>query len=80
MPSDDDQALRSALLALVPEDGSGIGNGNGKLREQLAAQGHDLSEEDYAQLRGALVADGVLAKGRGRGGSVKRSDGAATIT
>ena len=64
-----------ALLALVPADGTQIGNQ--KLREQLAAQGHVLDEDGYNELRDQLVAAGKLAKGRGRGqgrlGSAPRS-------
>jgi type I restriction enzyme M protein len=59
----------NALLALVPADGTQIGNQ--KLREQLAAQGHVLDEDGYNELRDQLVAAGKLAKGRGRGGAVK---------
>jgi len=65
----------NALLALVPADGTQIGNQ--KLREQLAAQGHVLDEDGYNELRDQLVAAGKLAKGRGRGqgrlGSAPRS-------
>ncbi len=53
------------LLAQVPGDGRGVGNG--ALR---AALGWD--EARYTAARDALVAQGVLAKGQGRGGSVKR--------
>ena len=53
------------LLARVPADGSSIGNGN--LRRQLG-----WSEEKYFPLRDLLVEQGLLVKGRGRGGTVRR--------
>lgn len=57
---------QSALVALVPADGSTIGNAS--LRERLG-----WDEATYAAVRDALVAAGVLEKGRGRGGSVRRA-------
>ncbi|WP_031553070.1 site-specific DNA-methyltransferase [Parvularcula oceani] len=64
--------LTDLILANIPEDGSSIGNGAlmALLREQLP----DLTDEDYEVARDALIDDGVLAKGRGRGGSVYRAD------
>lgn len=63
--------LRDALLQLVPADGTTIGNA--RLRQALGEQlGREVSEDDYAKARDALVAEGVLAKGQGRGGSVRR--------
>ncbi len=56
---------QSLLLALVPVDGSAIGNTS--LREQLGWE-----EAAYVAVRDELVAAGVLEKGKGRGGSVKR--------
>jgi hypothetical protein len=56
---------QSALLALVPVDGSAIGNAS--LREQLGWE-----EASYFAVRDELVAAGILEKGKGRGGSVKR--------
>jgi len=53
------------LLAKVPADGSTIGNQ--KLREEL---GWDDSR--YTATRDALVTAGTLAKGQGRGGTVRR--------
>jgi adenine-specific DNA-methyltransferase len=60
--------IRSLILSHVPNDGSAIGNGAliSLLREQLP----NLSDADYQAARDALVGEGVLAKGRGRGGSV----------
>lgn len=53
------------LLAEVPEDGSNIGNG--RLRRILGWE-----EDDYWEIRDALVKKGRLAVGYGRGGSVYR--------
>jgi type I restriction enzyme M protein len=67
----DQERLRSALLAAVPADGSAIGNQSllDRLREQLPK----LTDEIYWSMRDTLIAEGVLAKGRGRGGAVKRA-------
>jgi adenine-specific DNA-methyltransferase len=67
-----DANLTAQLLALVPSDGSTIGNG--ALRKQLAAKlGRAVEEYEYIALRDRLLADGVLARGPGRGGSVRRA-------
>lgn len=61
-------SLRDLILAHVPEDGSAIGNMAllALLREQVPG----LSDEEYAAAKDHLVAEGLLGKGRGRGGSV----------
>lgn len=64
--------LRQALLAAVPVDGSSIGNQS--LLERLKNQFEQLTEEAYLEARDALIAQGVLLKGRGRGGSVMRAE------
>jgi type I restriction enzyme M protein len=64
VPTDADLA---ALLDHVPTDGATIGNG--ALRKAL-----DWDEARYDQARDALVSQGKLAKGQGRGGSVRRVD------
>lgn len=61
---------QATFLSLVPADGSSIGNG--ALR---AALGWD--EATYAGIRDGLVAAGLLEKGRGRGGSVRRTSARA---
>jgi adenine-specific DNA-methyltransferase len=64
------------LLALVPADGSPIGNM--RLRELLSDKlGHRVSEEEYAEARDALVERGALARRSGRGGSICRVGAAA---
>lgn len=51
------------LEALLAEGGSA---GNGTLRERLG-----WDESDYRDVKDALLADGTIASGRGRGGSVR---------
>lgn len=74
--SDLDPALRNLILQSVPEEGGAIGNK--KLIELLTgAADFDFAEEDYRRVRDALIAEGLLAPGRGRGGSVRRVAGAS---
>ena len=63
------------ILANVPQDCSTIGNLAllGVLRNQLT----DLDEGDYLAAKEALVADGLIVKGKGRGGSVALANGKA---
>lgn len=61
--------LKDLILQLIPKDGTSIGNI--KLQQQLTeVAAFSFSEEDYWRVRDALIADGVLGKGQGRGGSV----------
>ncbi len=71
--------LAAILLELVPADGSGIGNRKlaGLFREKVAGQGLDVTPEQFETLRAELIARGLLVKGRGRGGSVRRAEGDA---
>lgn len=67
--SQHDANLHDLILQLLPKDGSSIGNI--KLQQQLTeAAAFSFNEEDYKRVRDALIADGVLGKGQGRGGSV----------
>jgi adenine-specific DNA-methyltransferase len=61
-------SLRDLILFHVPEDGSSIGNMAllALLRELVPG----LSDEEYSAAKDELVDEGVLGKGRGRGGSV----------
>lgn len=68
-------SLRAHILALVPQDGSTIGNQ--ALITGIRYHLPDLDEEDYHAARDALVAEGLLVKGKGRGGSVALADGKA---
>jgi len=63
--------LSQALLAAVPTDGSSIGNQT--LLSRLLGQFAGLSDEQFRAARDELIAQGVLLKGRGRGGSVSRA-------
>lgn len=63
-------SLADLILSLTPDDGSTIGNGAmmALLREHVP----DLTDEEYALARVALVEEGVVGKGKGRGGSIYR--------
>ncbi|MCQ2045072.1 type I restriction enzyme M protein [Stutzerimonas kunmingensis] len=63
--------LQQALLAAVPADGSSIGNQS--LLERLKGQFPQISEDAFWAARDGLIEQGVLQKGRGRGGSVLRA-------
>ncbi|PKM02755.1 MAG: restriction endonuclease subunit M, partial [Gammaproteobacteria bacterium HGW-Gammaproteobacteria-6] len=67
-------SLSQALLAAVPADGSSIGNQT--LLARMQRQFAGLNDEQFRAARDELIAQGVLLKGRGRGGSVSR----ATVT
>ncbi|WP_172151932.1 class I SAM-dependent DNA methyltransferase [Pseudomonas tumuqii] len=66
----DPALLSQALLAAVPAAGS---IGNQSLLERLRGQFPQLSEDQFWTARDALIEAGELAKGRGRGGAVKRT-------
>jgi hypothetical protein len=66
--SKDVQALRELILQLVPADGSTIGNQ--ALIADLKNYLPELSDAEYHAAKDALVVEGMLMKGRGRGGSV----------
>ena len=72
--------IRKAILKDVPKDGSAIGNL--RLRERIAERlAATVAEDDYVEARDALIAIGKLAKGQGRGGSVRRIlDDVPTLT
>ena len=63
--------LNELILALTPQGGSTIGNG--ALLTQLREQIPGLTEEDYTAAREKLIDQGLLCRGRGRGGSVYRA-------
>ncbi|PAU89003.1 restriction endonuclease subunit M [Pseudomonas sp. WN033] len=65
--------LGIAVLAEVPADGSSIGNQT--LFERLKTRFPGASDEQLWTARDALIDQGVLVKGRGRGGSVLRAQG-----
>ena len=69
-----EEKLTGLFLGLVPADGSAVGNQ--ALREKFLAAstqaGLKTTEADFDALREDQIAKGVLAKGKGRGGSVHR--------
>ena len=64
-------SLTDLILALAPEDGSSIGNGAmlALLRERVSS----LTEADYHAARDALIDEGILGCGPGRGGTIFRT-------
>jgi adenine-specific DNA-methyltransferase len=65
--------IKAAILARLPEDGSQIGNQ--KMKTQLAMVDElKLSEEDYRRACEELVAEGQIARGRGRGGAIRLAE------
>ncbi len=64
-------SLSQAFLVVVPADGSSIGNQT--LLSRLQSQFAELTDEQFRAARDELIAQGVLLKGRGRGGSVSRA-------
>lgn len=69
------QSVRDLILELVPTDGATIGSKAliAALRNHLP----DLDDAEYHKVKDQLVREGLLAKGRGQGGSVLRADGRA---
>lgn len=65
--------LSQALLVAVPANGT---IGNQSLFEQLRGQFVELTEAQFWAARDVLIEQGVLVKGRGRGGSVLRTQAA----
>jgi len=64
--------LKDLILSIVPEDGSTIGNQALLARLQDHIPG--LTESAFQEARDELVDSGALARGRGRGGSVHRTN------
>jgi len=64
--------LRDLILSLTPEDGSSIGNGAmiALVNERIP----ELDESAYIEARDALIDEGTLGRGKGRGGSIYRAD------
>ncbi|MEO5811768.1 MAG: class I SAM-dependent DNA methyltransferase [Rhodanobacter sp.] len=66
--------LAARLLQLLPSDGGSMGNG--ALQRMLsAALGQPVDLDTFSAARAALVSVGAVTKGRGRGGSLRLSDG-----
>jgi adenine-specific DNA-methyltransferase len=75
-------SLRDAILAAVPADGSSIGNLKlfRAIQGSVNATGEPVTQEAVQAIREALVSDGILGRGRGRGGSVFRCGAEASST
>lgn len=56
--------LEAKLLAILPPDGSTIGNGS-------AAKALNIGDAIYEHVKASLLAKGAIAKGQGRGGSIR---------
>jgi len=63
--SEDHSADRARLLALVPADGSAIGN-------TALMRSLKWSEHRYWYARDSLLEEGTIARARGRGGAIRR--------
>ncbi|MEX0827624.1 MAG: hypothetical protein WD005_01600, partial [Haliea sp.] len=66
------ESIKQAILKHLPLDGSQVGNQS--LMKQLREAGLELSDAQYEAAKESLVAEGLIAKGRGRGGAVYRTD------
>ena len=67
-------ALKGLILDLLPEDGAAMGNHS--LLAVIQTTLPNATQADYAAARDALLAEGIVGKGRGRGGAVYRRDAA----
>jgi hypothetical protein len=71
----DDARLRHLLLDLLPDDGSGVGNGS--LSDLFVARAFTelrlhAAADDYERCKESLLTEGRIRRGKGRGGSVGR--------
>jgi hypothetical protein len=71
----DDTRLKQVLVDLLPDDGSGVGNGS--LSELFVTRAFTelrlhASADDYERCKEALLVEGRIRRGKGRGGSVGR--------
>ncbi len=71
-----DTILRDLILQHVPVDGASIGN-KALLERLTETADFTFTEADYQRVRDALIAEGLLASGQGRGGSVMRAQAAS---
>ena len=62
--------IKTVILELIPEDGATIGNHS--LLAAIQKRTPAVTESEYQAARDALIEEGELARGRGRGGSVYR--------
>lgn len=73
------QALGQILLSLLPVNGDTVGNGQLSVRwlDAALAAGHTVNEADFTTVREHLLAEGLVLKGKGRGGATGRAASAA---
>jgi adenine-specific DNA-methyltransferase len=69
-PSRMSDSLTNLILSLTPEDGSSIGNG--AMIDLLKDKVRGITLDDYIAARDELIDDGLIGRGRGRGGSIFR--------
>ncbi|MBL8471082.1 MAG: hypothetical protein KF778_16540 [Rhodocyclaceae bacterium] len=67
-----DQILRECILANVPADGGSIGKLalRAKFSDSMRRQKLRVTQDDFLRTSEAMIKEGVLVRGRGRGGSV----------
>jgi len=71
-----DQKIRTIMLKTVPTDGESIGNKAllqgivASLKKEIPE--YNLHPDDFWKIRNQLIEEGILAKARGKGGSVFR--------
>ncbi|MBN7795945.1 site-specific DNA-methyltransferase [Parahaliea mediterranea] len=63
-------SLEERILALLPADGSTMGNM--AVLQALEAGGHQTTDDEYQAARDSLLTAGLIVKGRGRGGSIAK--------
>ncbi len=73
--------LTDLLLSLVPADGATIGNTALRrlIELRFTAEGRSITDEAYWQAQAELIAQGLLLKGQGRGGTVRWTSPAAAL-
>jgi hypothetical protein len=72
----EDARLKALLFDLLPEDGANAGNGSltDRFVERAAVElGLQVSADDYARCKAALLEEGRIRRGKGKGGSVCRT-------
>lgn len=70
------EQIKSLLLSLLSKDGSTVGNIS--LKEQIRDEYQlDISDKDFDAARNQLLDEGIIGKGRGRGGATYLNQPAA---
>ena len=67
------EQIKSLMLSLLPKDGSTVGNIS--LKDQIRDEHQlDTSDKDFDAARNQLLDEGIIGKGRGRGGAAYSGD------